>query len=195
MRHRDLGLGAWASDITADQSPPMTSKRLNACEVAVIGAGPYGLSVAAHLRQAGLSTRVFGEPMSFWRRHMPKGMRLRSQWRATNLSDPGGALSLDAFAAEHGADRGEPLALDKFVAYGEWVQAHAVPDLDRRAVRRVDGSANGFQLELADGEIFASGRVVIATGLANQDYRPEAFRGLPAALVSHTCEHADFAPF
>jgi cation diffusion facilitator CzcD-associated flavoprotein CzcO len=173
----------------------MTSKRRNACEVAVIGAGPYGLSVAAHLRQAGLSTRVFGEPMSFWRRHMPKGMRLRSPWRATNLSDPGGALSLDVFAAEHGADRGEPLALDKFVAYGEWFQDHAVPDLDRRAVRRVDGTANGFQLELADGEIFASGRVVIATGLANQDYRPQVFQGLPTTLVSHTCEHADFAPF
>jgi cation diffusion facilitator CzcD-associated flavoprotein CzcO len=172
----------------------MTSKRRNACEVAVIGAGPYGLSVAAHLKQAGLSTRVFGEPMSFWRRHMPKGMRLRSPWRATNLSDPGGALTLDAFAAEHGADRSEPLALDKFAAYGEWFQDHAVADLDRRAVRRVDGSANGFQLELVDGEIFASGRVVIATGLANQDYRPQAFHGLPAALVSHTCEHVDFAP-
>jgi cation diffusion facilitator CzcD-associated flavoprotein CzcO len=173
----------------------MTSKRRNACEVAVIGAGPYGLSVAAHLGQAGLSTRVFGQPMSFWRRHMPKGMRLRSPWRATNLSDPGGALTLDAFAAERGADRSEPLALDKFAAYGEWFQDHAVPDLDRRAVRRLDGNANGFRLELVDGEIFASGRVVIATGLANQDYRPQAFHGLPAALVSHTCEHADFAPF
>jgi cation diffusion facilitator CzcD-associated flavoprotein CzcO len=173
----------------------MTAKRRNACEVAVIGAGPYGLSVAAHLKQAGLSTRVFGEPMSFWRRHMPKGMRLRSPWRATNLSDPGAALSLDAFATEHGADRGEPLALDKFVAYGEWFQDSAVPELDHRAVHRVDGTANGFQLELADGEIFAAGRVVIATGLANQDYRPQAFHGLPTALVSHTCEHADFAPF
>lgn len=173
----------------------MTAKRRNACEVAVIGAGPYGLSVAAHLKQTGLSTRVFGEPMSFWRRHMPKGMRLRSPWRATNLSDPDAVLSLDVFAAEHGTNRSEPLALDKFVAYGEWFQDRAVPDLDRRAVRRVDGAANGFQLALADGENFAAGRVVIATGLANQEFRPEAFHGLPAALVSHTSEHADFAPF
>src|ERR1700674_1697316 len=117
----------------------MTSKRRNACEVAVIAAGPYVLSFAPPPSHPGLSTRVSGEPMSFWRRHMPKGMRLRSPWRATNLSDPGRTLALDAFAAEHGADRGEPLALDKFVAYGEWFQNHAVPDLDRRAVRRVDG--------------------------------------------------------
>ena len=83
----------------------MTSRRLNACEIAVIGAGPYGLSVAAHLRQAGLTTKVFGEPMWFWRHHMPKGMRLRSPWRATHMSDPAEKFSLDAFAVEHRADR------------------------------------------------------------------------------------------
>jgi cation diffusion facilitator CzcD-associated flavoprotein CzcO len=171
----------------------MTSKRLNACEVAVIGAGPYGLSVAAHLEHAGLSTRVFGEPMSFWRHHMPKGMRLRSPWRATHLSAPGGALSLDAFAA-HGTDRDKPLPLETFVAYGAWFCGRAVANVDGRAVQRIDGASNGFRLELEDGEIFAASRVVVATGLANQDYRPPAFRDLPPALVSHACEHADFAP-
>jgi FAD-dependent urate hydroxylase len=168
----------------------MTAKRYNACEVAVIGAGPYGLSVAAHLRQAGLSTRVFGEPMSFWRDHMPKGMRLRSPWHATNISNPDASLSLDAYSSHDGT----PLPLEKFVAYGIWFQEHAVPDVDRRTVRLVDVTSNGFRLELTDGEIFAADRVVVATGLAKQDFRPHAFRGLPAALVTHTSEHADFAP-
>jgi FAD-dependent urate hydroxylase len=171
----------------------MTAKRLNACEVAVIGAGPYGLSVAAHLRNAGVPTHVFGEPMSFWREHMPKGMRLRSPWRASHLSDPAGALSLDAYA-DAGVDRSAPLPLEDFVAYGLWFQKHAVADVDRRMVRRVVPSANGFQLELADGDVFAADRVVIATGLAHQDYRPDAFDGLPAAFVSHSSAHADFAP-
>ena len=173
----------------------MTSKLLNACEVAVIGAGPYGLSVAAHLRHAGIATRVFGEPMSFWRHHMPKGMKLRSPWRATHLSSPDRSLSLDAFAGAHGLDRDRVLPLEEFVAYGEWFQAHAVPEVDRRAVRRVEGASNGFQLELDDGEICAADRLVIATGLAHQEYRPLAFRDLPAALVTHSCEHSDFAPF
>ena len=40
---------------------------MSACDVAIIGAGPYGLSAAAHLKAAdGLDVRVFGEPMSFW---------------------------------------------------------------------------------------------------------------------------------
>ena len=60
-----------------------TAKFSDDCEVAVIGAGPYGLAVAAHLRSAAIGTRVFGRPMSFWREHMPKGMRLRSPWVAT----------------------------------------------------------------------------------------------------------------
>jgi len=173
----------------------MTSKRFNACEVAVIGAGPYGLSVAAHLRRAGVSTRVFGEPMSFWRDHMPKGMRLRSPWRATHLSDPDRALTLDAFAAEHGTDKDQPLPLEEFVAYGDWFRQRAVPNIDRRTVRQVEAGSKDFQIELADGELFAADRVVIATGLINQDYRPAPFRDLPAALVTHTCEHADLAPW
>jgi hypothetical protein len=169
----------------------MTAKRLNACEVAVIGAGPYGLSVAAHLRRAGISVHVFGDPMSFWRQHMPKGMLLRSPWRASHISDPAGALSLDAYAA----DPVEPTArlpLERFVAYGLWFQQHAIPDADRRMVRRVAQSGDGFQLELADGDVFTADRVVVATGLAHQDYRPPAFHGLPANFVSHSCEHTDF---
>ena len=76
---------------------------MSACDVAIIGAGPYGLSAAAHLKAAdGLDVRVFGEPMSFWERHMPKGMLLRSPLEGSHLSDPAGALSLQAYAAAKG---------------------------------------------------------------------------------------------
>ena len=52
------------------------------CDVAVIGAGPYGLSAGAHLKAKGIAVRVFGEPMEFWANKMPEGMLLRSpRWR------------------------------------------------------------------------------------------------------------------
>ncbi len=173
----------------------MNSRRTDSCQVAIIGAGPYGLSVAAHLKHAGILFRVFGEPMSFWRRHMPKGMKLRSPWRATNISDVDGSLSLDTYASDHGIDPEQLLPVEDFAAYGEWFQRRAVPEIDRRTVRRVEGVTSGFELEVSDGEIVFADRVVVATGLANQDYRPLAFHELPAALVTHSCEHADFAPF
>ena len=44
----------------------------------VIGAGPYGLSVAARAIERSIPTTVVGRPMSFWRDHMPRGMFLRS---------------------------------------------------------------------------------------------------------------------
>jgi cation diffusion facilitator CzcD-associated flavoprotein CzcO len=57
-------------------------------EVAIVGAGPYGLSLAAHLRSAGADFRVIGHPMEAWRNHMPEGMLLKSDGFASNLYDP-----------------------------------------------------------------------------------------------------------
>jgi Pyridine nucleotide-disulphide oxidoreductase len=156
------------------------------CEVAVIGAGPYGLAIAAHLRAAKIATRVFGKPMSFWRDNMPKGMRLRSPWIATHIADPEGRYSLDTF----GIEQQDQLPLERFVGYGEWFQRSAVPDLDTRKVIRVEETGRGYRLVLDSNEAVYTRRVVVATGLANQEFRPAQFQGLPPALVSHTCEHA-----
>jgi FAD-dependent urate hydroxylase len=169
--------------------------RHNDCEVIVIGAGPYGLAVAAHLRARDIDTRLFGEPMSFWQRHMPKGMFLRSPWGATHISDPAKALSLDAYVAQARIDRTEPLPLETFVDYGNWFQARAVPDVDRRRVERIEATANGFRAVTADGEAVHAARVVVAMGLANQAFRPAVFAHLSNALTSHSSDHDDFAGF
>ena len=165
------------------------------CEVAVIGAGPYGLAAAAHLKAAGLSTQVFGEPMGFWRRNMPKGMKLRSPWRASHIADPVKKYSLEVYTAEKGLPRTENVPLDEFVRYGEWFQSQVAPDLDKRKVERVESTANGFRLRLEDGEIVDAKRVVIAMGLRHQEYRPPQFDGLPSELVSHSAEHATLDSF
>jgi cation diffusion facilitator CzcD-associated flavoprotein CzcO len=40
--------------------------------VVIIGAGPYGLSIAAHMRERGIEFRIFGSPLRAWRSQMPK---------------------------------------------------------------------------------------------------------------------------
>ncbi len=167
----------------------------SACRMTVIGAGPSGLSAAAHLRAAGIETRVFGEPMSFWRGHMPAGMKLRSAWNASNFSAPGGRYSLNEYASTGAIRRTAPIPIEDFIHYGEWFQRQTVPDLDRRKVRRVDGAGGRFRILLQDGERFESENVVVATGLLNQEFIPEVFRGLPPELASHTADHTDLGKF
>ena len=166
------------------------------CDVAIIGAGPYGLSAAAHLRAAdGLETRVFGEPMSFWDRHMPKGMLLRSPLAGSHLSDPARELTLQCYEAASGQPITAPLPLQRFADYGRWFQSRAVPDVDCRTVDRLDRSEQGFQLTLADGESYRARRVIVAAGIAPFAWYPPVFRRLPSALASHACEYRDLGGF
>jgi thioredoxin reductase len=165
------------------------------CNVAIVGAGPYGLSAAAHLRAVRQTeVQVFGETMSFWERNMPKGMLLRSPWQGSHISDPERAFSLDAYRLT-GDWLASPVPLDGFVRYGRWFQQRAVGDIDRRTVTRVEQSGGGFQLRLEDGEVWKARRVVVAAGIASFAWRPSAFGGLPSALVSHASDHTAFDAF
>jgi FAD-dependent urate hydroxylase len=167
-------------------------------EVAVIGAGPYGLSIAAQLGALQVDHRIFGEPMQFWKTHMPRGMSLKSDGFASNLADADGALSLKQFCAENGssyADEGLPVALETFVAYGEAFQRRMVPQLEKTRVSHLAASGDGFALSLANGETLEARRVVVAVGISDYPYLPPQFAGLPPELVSHSAQHRDPAAF
>jgi cation diffusion facilitator CzcD-associated flavoprotein CzcO len=128
--------------------------------------------------------------MGFWRT-MPAGMFLRSNRSATNIAERQGSLSLDAFEADTGVEVVAPVPLERFVAYGDWVQKRAVPDVDRRMVNRVARDNGGFRVTLEDGDELAARRVVIACGIERFAQLPAELARLGADLVSHTGEHAD----
>ncbi|HLI78826.1 MAG TPA: FAD-dependent oxidoreductase [Candidatus Binataceae bacterium] len=163
-------------------------------QVAVIGAGPYGLAAAAHLRGRGVETMVFGQPMEFWEQQMPKGMLLRSAWYACDISDPVGSSRLEDFRTSSREQFAAPVPLDSFVRYGHWFQDRIVPDLDRRRVERIE--KNGvFRLHMDDGETLTAERVVVAAGISRFANRPPEFSGLPSQLASHSSEHRDLTRF
>ena len=169
--------------------------RSDDCEVIVIGAGPYGLAAAAHLAGRGVETCVFGEPMSFWRHNMPKGMKLRSPWGATHIPDPRHDLSLDAFISARGLSRREPLPLETFVDYGIWFQRAALPEIDLRRIARIESAGRGLRVVTVDGARVYARRVVVTTGLAGQAFRPDPFADVPAEMASHSSEHSDLGIF
>jgi hypothetical protein len=163
-------------------------------DVAIVGAGPYGLAAAVHLRRAGVDVHVIGQPMSFWQ-NMPAGMVLRSNWTATCIGEYDGELSLDSFCAVAGASFGRPIPLDRFVDYGTWVQQQVAPDVDRRLVQEVEAGPDAFRLTFTEGAEITARRVVVAAGIERFANRPAVADGLPPELASHTGDHRDFGRF
>ncbi|MBI3475593.1 MAG: NAD(P)/FAD-dependent oxidoreductase [Acidobacteria bacterium] len=166
-----------------------------ACDVAVIGAGPYGLSAGAHLKAKGINVRVFGDPMEFWAKKMPEGMLLRSPRIASTISDSHGAYTLEAYEAAAKIGPSAPLPLDTFVAYGKWFHHQLGSNLESRTVTRVDREQQGFRLTMEDGDVVRCGRVVVAAGIGPFRRKPAVFRGLPEDRVSHCYEGRDICKY
>ena len=171
---------------------------MNNFNVTIIGAGPYGLSIAAHAASLGIEHRVFGDPMGYWRHHMPKGMMLKSEGDASNLYDPDRFFSLERYCREHAihyAPMGLPVALKDFVAYGLAFQERYAPNVQNRKLVKLEQAPNGFLLALEDGEALSARSVVLATGLSYFSRIPEELAGLAPEFLTHSSEHSDLARF
>jgi hypothetical protein len=163
--------------------------------VAIIGAGPYGLAIAAHLKGQNIPTRIFGKTMEFWQ-NMPPAMYLKSSWSALSISDPAGKYSLNRFSEICGIPRQqEPVSLQTFLKYGHWFQQQVVPDVDQVYVQSLTGNGQGFHLDLADGRGIEASRVIVAAGISSFAYIPDIASHLPSTLVSHSQAHSDFTCF
>jgi thioredoxin reductase len=166
-----------------------------AVNVAIIGAGPYGLSIAAHLAASQIEYRIFGTPMHTWKTCMPEGMFLRSEGFATNLSHPSGDLTLAKFCAHQNRSVGEwaePIPLDVYCDYGEWFIERLGLPVEDSQLERLARSRGGFILNFDGGETLYARRVVLAVGLTHFAYTAEALRCLPSDLLSHSSEPRRF---
>ncbi|MDX6361495.1 MAG: FAD-dependent urate hydroxylase [Streptomyces sp.] len=166
-------------------------------DLLVVGAGPYGLSIASHAAAAGLSLRVLGRPMASWRDNMPRGMFLKSEPWASNLSDPERRLRLEVYCAGQGVEarHGEPIPVEMFASYGLWFARHAVPDVDERTVTRIAVVPGGFEAVTEDGEVLHARTVALAVGVLPFVEVPAALRELDPAYVSHSSHHSDLTRF
>ncbi|MGJ5827891.1 NAD(P)-binding domain-containing protein [Streptomyces ossamyceticus] len=166
-------------------------------DLLVVGAGPYGLSIAAHAASAGLNLRVLGRPMASWRAHMARGMYLKSEPWASNLAAPDGRWRLDAYCAAAGltARHAEPIPVETFAAYGLWFARNAVPEVDERMVSRVSAGPVGFEAVTEDGEVLRARTVALAVGVMPFTQVPSVLRGLRPALVTHSSDHHDLGRF
>jgi lysine/ornithine N-monooxygenase len=167
-------------------------------EVVIVGAGPYGLSLAACLRANGVEHRIFGEPMKPWLTQMPEGMLLKSEGFASNLYAPGSGYSLAEYCEENGhayEHIGLPVELDVFSRYGLAFQRRHVPELDCRPVTAIAKLPAGFSIEIAGGEAMRARAVVVAVGLSCSEHIPSQLSGVPIELLSHSSAHRNLERF
>ena len=158
----------------------------------IIGAGPYGLSISAHLRNLGVEHMIVGRPMDTWRAHMPAGMCLKSEPYGSVFSSADRAADIATYSKSSGldySDRLGPLKLDTFLGYADWFAGRLVPDVRDINVRRITAIDGGFQVDFADAAPVAARQVVLATGLLPYIYMPAELTGLPSDLVTHSSDH------
>ena len=165
--------------------------------VAIVGAGPYGLSLAANLSAANIGFRIFGTPMAFWSAIATagQGRYLKSFCFGTNIDVPEPGYGFSEWSKARGLESFEPCSIQQFVDYGHWVQKRCVKNLERQNVVAIRREGSAFHLSLPDGETFLARRVVLATGLSGFDYLPHPFAALPSALCTHTVNVTGFAGF
>ena len=161
----------------------------DAIDVAIVGAGPYGLSVAAHLRDR--RARVFGGQMETWRTRMPHDMLLRSAWEETSLSAPGRRGTIDAWAAATGEPRREPIALPTFLRYADWFTESFVDELDPAEVSHVEERPGGVAVTTTAGSELLARQLVLAVGVVPFAHAPAPFDSGLDGRVSLAVERAD----
>lgn len=162
----------------------------------IVGAGPFGLAMAAWARQQGIEHVLLGRPMGFWRENMPTGMLLRSacDWHL----DPAEEDTIERYLEERGETPAdvEPLSIELYLAYARWFQSRKGIEAVPRLVERldVDESSGSFRARLADGDSLEASDVLLAPGFRHFAHVPPKLAAiLPDGRYEHTCERVELA--
>src|SRR5688572_14955325 len=104
----------------------------------IIGAGPFGLTMAAYARHHQIDHLVAGRVMEFWKSHMPEQMYLRSgcDWHY----DPANEHTIERYLGTRNLkpDDVDPFPLDVYLGYCEWFQQQKGIEVIPRSVRQLN---------------------------------------------------------
>jgi thioredoxin reductase len=157
----------------------------------IIGAGPYGLSLAAHLRAQRVPFEIIGHTMDSWKNKMPNGLLLKSEPFASSLWDPKRQYTIKEYFHAHDIPyqpTGRPTPKSTFIAYSEWFQSGNDIDVTHDQLLFIRKYRDSFELLLESGRVVLARQVVVATGGMQHNWIPAALRQLPQPLALHSCQ-------
>jgi len=165
----------------------------------IIGAGPFGLSLAAYAKGHHIPHMVVGKAMDFWKSNMPYNMYLRSDcsWHY----DPFNEHTIDRYLQTINLKPAdvEPLALDFYLGYCDWFQQQKGIEVTPAWVQElhyIDNTADNtrpyYKAILQDGRTITATNVALALGFRYFRNIPEPYTTLfPPERVAHTCDFVD----
>lgn len=160
----------------------------------IVGAGPFGLSLAAHLKHKHVEHIHIGYSMDYWKNYMPKEMFLRSacDWHL-DAEDEDTILKYLKMQNLTPADV-EPLSLEFYLGYVNWFQSQKGLAPRPAWVKRLSRVENSFRAELENGDEIEAQKVVLGVGLRHFKNIPEEYKTLfPEGTFHHTAEVVDFS--
>ena len=163
----------------------------------IIGAGPFGLSLAAYAKHLGIDHAIAGKPMEFWLNNMPRDMYLRStiDWHF----DPLDVYTIEKFLETQDLKPADvdPLSRSFYLSYARWFQNQAQIEVLPLFIRRLDsiiGEDHRFQATTDEGRTIKANNVVVAPGFKHFSHLPaELVTRLPPGRFAHTCDLIDFS--
>lgn len=167
-------------------------------EAVVIGAGPFGLSISAHLTALGIVHLIVGRANDTYRSLVPDGMLMKSEPYASAIASPDGKHTVADYSAANGLDyvnRVGPVSRDQFVEYADWYIEQLVPGVRDDTVTEVAPMDGGFRVSFANAAPVTTRQVIVATGVIPYQHLPAELAGLPEDLISHTAKHIELADF
>jgi FAD-dependent urate hydroxylase len=158
----------------------------------VVGAGPYGLAVAARARERGIDTVIVGRPLGFWTDHMPTEMFLRSgtDWHL----DASGVHTFEAFVNDRRFLPSEldPIPIRVFLEYATWFQTEKRLDVRAQFVSTLVKQGSQFLAGFEDGSQIIADHVVAAPGCGYFAQVPKWTDELSPGMCSHTSNLVQF---
>lgn len=164
-------------------------------DLVIIGAGPYGISIAAHAQANGLSYELLGYPMDFWKNTMPQDMFIRTPYEYIQFPDINDELTIERFREETGAELVNPLPRPTFVRYAMWFAEKTGVKFTPELVKTLEVDVDVFHVTTETRQVISARNVVISTGIEHYKHLPDLYKNLPSHLVSHTSGYTHFDQF